>query len=126
MYLMDKQKVVKEYDIALGGNPKGHKEREGDSKTPEGEYTLDYKKEDSAFYRSMHISYPNTYDSNNARDNGVSPGGFIMVHGQANLPQSFLSKRGQNWTDGCIALTNLEMDEFMNLVAIGTKIRIEW
>ena len=84
MYLIRQGKVVKNYDIALGANPWGHKQQEGDERTPEGVYTLDYKKEDSAFYRSMHISYPNSHDKAQAARKGVSPGGFIMVHGQRN------------------------------------------
>lgn len=127
LYLIEGDVIVKEYDVALGANPKGHKQQEGDERTPEGIYTLDYKKEDSSFYRVMHVSYPNTQDRADANQLGVSPGGFIMVHGQRNwfgwlapLMQQF------DWTDGCIALTNSEMDEFMNRVQVGTKIQIEW
>ena len=127
LYLMKGDNVVKQYDIALGGNPQGHKQQEGDQRTPEGRYTLDYKKEDSSFYRAMHVNYPNTLDTENAQQMGVSPGGFIMVHGQRNgfgwlspLMQQF------DWTDGCIALTNSDMDEFMSLVNTGTEIQIDW
>lgn len=80
MFLLDDTEVVKEYHVAFGGSPKGHKQQEGDQKTPEGRYTLDYKKEDSSFYRAMHVSYPNKKDIENAEKLGVSPGGFIMVH----------------------------------------------
>lgn len=127
MYLLDNDKIIKEYHVAFGENPKGHKEQEGDEKTPEGIYTLDYKKEDSSFYRAMHISYPNESDLDNAKNKGVSAGGFIMVHGQRNKlgRLSTLTQRF-NWTNGCIALTNTEMDEFMTLVKVGTKIKIEW
>lgn len=127
MYLMESGTVVKEYKVALGGQVRGHKRQEGDQRTPEGLYTLDFKKEDSAFYRSMHISYPNAEDVENARSEGVKPGGAIMVHGQKNGwgNLAFVSKYF-DWTDGCIALTNAEMDEFMTLVDVGTKIRIEW
>lgn len=127
MYLLDNDKIIKEYYVAFGENPKGHKEQEGDEKTPEGIYTLDYKKEDSSFYRAMHISYPNKSDLDNAKSKGVSAGGFIMVHGQRNRlgRLSALTQRF-NWTNGCIALTNTEMDEFMMLVKVGTKIKIEW
>ena len=119
MYLLSGGKIVKEYRVALGANPQGHKRQEGDERTPEGDYTLDYKKEDSAFYRAMHVSYPNAV--------GVSPGGFIMVHGQRN-GLGWLAPLAQyfNWTNGCIALTDAEMDEFMTLVRVGTPIRIEW
>lgn len=127
MYLLDGEKVVKEYHVAFGASPQGHKQQEGDEKTPEGSYTLDYKKEDSSFYRAMHISYPNEQDKASAEKLGVSPGGFIMVHGQRNW-LGWLSSITQkyNWTNGCIALTNSEMDEFMDLVNVGTTIQIEW
>ncbi|MDN3652236.1 L,D-transpeptidase family protein [Thalassotalea ponticola] len=127
MYLMAGEDVVKQYHIALGASPKGHKVKEGDSKTPEGEYILDYKKEDSQFYRAMHISYPNAKDKARARMLGVDPGGFIMVHGQRNGDRRDAKRRQRfNWTDGCIALTNEQMDEFMALVETGTRIHIEW
>jgi len=84
LYLIDDGADVKAYDVAFGANPKGHKQQEGDERTPEGTYTLDYKKEDSAFYRAMHVSYPNAQDRANSKQRGVSPGGFIMVHGQRN------------------------------------------
>lgn len=127
MYLLDSGQIVKEYDVAFGANPKGHKVQEGDEKTPEGTYTLDYKKEDSSFYRAMHISYPNKQDIENAAKRGVSPGGFIMVHGQRNWLGWFAPiTQAFNWTNGCIALSNSEMDEFMDLVSLGTEIQIEW
>jgi murein L,D-transpeptidase YafK len=127
MYLLEGEKIIKEYHVAFGANPKGHKQQEGDEKTPEGIYTLDYKKEDSSFYRAMHISYPNGEDKGHANKLGVAPGGFIMVHGQKNK-LGWLSAITQNfnWTNGCIALTNPEMDEFMELVSVGIKIQIEW
>lgn len=127
MYLLDGDVVLKEYHVAFGATSKGHKRQEGDEKTPEGTYTLNYKKEDSSFYRAMHISYPNEADKANAKKLGVSPGGFIMVHGQRNrLGWLSLITQRFNWTNGCIALTNSEMDEFMELVSSGTKIQIEW
>lgn len=127
MYLFDGDELIKEYRISLGANPKGHKEKEGDEKTPEGTYTLDFIKKDSTFYRAMHISYPNENDIQNAKNNGVNPGGSIMVHGQRNK-LGFLSFITQNfnWTDGCIGLTNSEMGEFLDLVETGTKIQIDW
>ena len=127
MYLLDGDTIVREYHVAFGENPKGHKQQEGDEKTPEGIYTLDHKKEDSSFYRAMHVSYPNEHDKENAKKLGVSPGGFIMVHGQRNWLGWFSPITQQfNWTDGCIALTNNEMDEFMGLVKVGTPIQISW
>jgi murein L,D-transpeptidase YafK len=127
MYLYDGNRIVKTYDVALGPHPEGPKQREGDGRTPEGRYVLDYKKSDSSFHKAMHISYPNQQDRENARKLGVPPGGLIMIHGQRNwlgwlaaITQRF------NWTNGCIAVTNAEMDEFMGLVKVGTPIRIEW
>ena len=127
MYLLEDGKIIKEYNIALGGSPKGHKQQEGDQRTPEGIYTLDYIKEDSSFYRAMHISYPNKADIDNAKKLGVSAGGFIMVHGQKNK-LGWLGSIAQNfnWTNGCIAIKNDEMDEFLELVKVGTKIQISW
>ncbi|WP_394175262.1 L,D-transpeptidase family protein [Thalassotalea litorea] len=127
MYLLWQGEIVRQYHIALGENPKGHKQQEGDERTPEGRYLLDYKKEDSSFYRAMHISYPNAEDLANARENQVSAGGLIMIHGQKNGMEKLAPITQQyNWTDGCIALTNDEMDEFMALVDVGTPIEIEW
>ena len=127
MRLFEGDVLIKEYHVVFGANPKGHKQQEGDERTPEGIYVLDFKKEDSAFYRSMHISYPNELDVANAERLGVSPGGSIMVHGQRNW-LGWLSPIAQqlNWTDGCIALINSDMDEFMELVEVGAKIQIEW
>lgn len=127
MYLLKRDQIIREYKVAFGANPKGHKQQQGDERTPEGTYTLDSRKEDSSFYRAMHISYPNEIDKRNARKRGVSPGGFIMVHGQREgLGRLKPIIQEINWTDGCIALTNPEMDEFMALVDVGTKIQIEW
>jgi|TARA_R110002094_G_scaffold86440_1_gene90264 murein L,D-transpeptidase YafK len=127
MFLYKENQIVRQYTIALGGIPKGHKQQEGDQKTPEGVYVLDYVNENSAFHRSMHINYPNAMDRQAAAERGVDPGGMIMVHGQRNgagifsgLMQLF------DWTDGCIALSNSEMDEFLSLVPVGTEIEIRW
>lgn len=127
MLLIESGKILKEYHIALGANPSGHKQQEGDERTPEGRYTLDYINEQSSYHRSMHLSYPNANDRANAKQKGVSPGGDIMIHGQpngfgamANLTQL------TDWTNGCIALTNSEMDEFLKLVAVGTTIEVVW
>lgn len=127
MHLLYQGEVVKSYRIALGGNPKGHKRQEGDHRTPEGTYILDYKKEDSSYYRSMHINYPNQMDIADAEQRGVSAGSLIMVHGQPN-GLGWLAAKTQlrDWTRGCIALSNPEMDEFMALVQVGTPIQIEW
>ena len=127
LYLMDHDRVMYEFPIALGGNPKGHKQQEGDNRTPEGRYVLDYKKEDSSYYRAFHISYPNEQDKASARELGVSPGGFIMIHGQPNGMGAMAKVLQQyDWTEGCIALTNEQMDIVMERVSVGTAIEIEW
>ncbi len=125
MYLLSEEMQVKEYNVVFGGNPIGHKQQEGDQRTPEGKYILDYKKSDSAFYKSIHISYPNEDDIKRAKANGVDPGNFIMIHGQKNGMESLTWWTQQfNWTDGCIAVTNSEMDEIWTLVKAGTPIEI--
>lgn len=128
MQLLDKDgDVVKQYHIALGDKPQGHKEQEGDERTPEGTYVLDYKNENSIAHRSMHISYPNVQDKANAQKLGVSPGGAIMIHGQMNGYEKYTAiNQKRDWTDGCVAVTNEEMDEIMDLVKVGTPIKIEW
>jgi len=125
VYLMFKGEKVKEYSVAFGANPDGHKVKEGDERTPEGKYILDYKKADSSFYKAIHVSYPNDEDKARAREKGVNPGGLIMIHGQRN-GLGWLSWITQwfNWTDGCIAVTNAEMDEIWGLVDVGTPIEI--
>jgi len=118
-------KVVKSYLIAMGDLPKGHKLKEGDQRTPQGRYVLDYKKPDSSFYKSIHISYPNEEDKLRADALGIRPGGMIMIHGQN--PKSSLSPQEAqkyNWTDGCIAVTNKEMDELWRMIDAGTPIEI--
>jgi murein L,D-transpeptidase YafK len=118
--------LLKAFSVSLGGNPIGPKRAEGDQRTPEGAYVLDYRKPDSSFHRALHISYPSPADIANARVNGVNPGGSIMVHGLPN-GLGFIGKlhRLIDWTDGCVALTNSEIDEVSNAVADGTPIKIE-
>jgi len=127
IYLLSQGEVIKDYRISLGKSPKGHKLKEGDQKTPEGNYTLDYKKENSTFHRAIHISYPNSKDRASAKKAGVSPGGLIMIHGQTAGELDWFSVwaiRFFDWTDGCIAVTNEEIDEIYSLVKIGTPIEI--
>ena len=117
--------AVKTYRISLGDSPVGHKEREGDEKTPEGIYIIDNRLPESSFYKSLHISYPNKNDILNAERMGVSPGGFIMIHG---LPNWFgwLGRLHLyfDWTDGCIAVTNHEIDEIWEAIPDDTIIEI--
>jgi murein L,D-transpeptidase YafK len=126
LYLKKDGKIIKEFHVAFGANPKGHKQQEGDERTPEGKYILDYKKEDSSFYKAIHISYPNESDKKRAKKLGVNPGGLIMIHGQKNgigwlswITQIF------DWTDGCIAVSNSAMDEIWESVKVGTPIEIK-
>lgn len=117
--------VLKEFKIALGGNPIGHKMQEGDGKTPEGLYILDYKKSDSAFYKAFHISYPNSVDTASAKSRGVNSGGAIMIHGQKN-GLGWLSRLSQrfDWTNGCVALHDSDMDILWGSVQEGTQVEI--
>jgi len=123
--LLSQSKVLRTYKIALGGTPIGAKEQEGDHKTPEGHYILDRRNAKSRFYKSIHVSYPNELDRRRAAERGVSPGGDIMVHG---LPNGFgwlgATHRNMDWTDGCVAVTNAEMDEIWEFVPDGTPIEI--
>ena len=126
LYLIKNKKPFKIYRVAFGANSKGPKRKEGDERTPEGTYKLDYKNSDSDFYKSIHISYPNDQDIKRAEELGISPGGDIMIHGQKNAAKNFSRiHRYVNWTDGCIAVTNTEMDEIWASVDVGTPITIE-
>lgn len=124
MLLRNNQKI-KEYRIALGRHPIGPKMQEGDGKTPEGRYMLDYRNVNSGFHRSLHVSYPDEKDLIRASGQGVSPGGLIMVHGLRN-GLGFLGRlhRSFDWTNGCIAVTNSEIEEIWRCVPDGTPIEI--
>lgn len=125
MYLYKGNHLVRKYWIALSDRPQGTKIQEGDKRTPEGTYTLDYVKNNSYYYRAFHISYPNPDDIARARALGVRPGGMIMVHGQPPSGKEYQETvQRSDWTNGCIALLNPEMDEFINLVDPGTQIVI--
>ena len=125
LYLMKNGKMMDAYRVALGANPKGQKLQEGDQRTPEGRYILDYKKEDSAFYKAIHISYPNAADMRRARTMGVDPGGMIMIHGhKSGFEWLSRLKEPYHWTDGCIAVSNSAMDAIWEAVTVGTPIII--
>ncbi len=125
LYLKKSGLTIKEYKVAFGANPEGHKQRKGDERTPEGVYILDYKNDDSEFYKGIHISYPNKADIHRARERNVNPGGAIMIHGQRNGLDWLTSVvQRYNWTDGCIAVTNHEMDEIWDAIDVGTPIII--
>lgn len=126
LFLISNGKPFREFRIALGPKPRGPKQIYGDERTPEGEYTLDRKNSASAFYKSIRISYPNEFDRERAEKMGADPGGSIMIHGQPKqkkwpeeLAQTF------NWTNGCIAVTDGQMDEIWDSVEVGTPIRIQ-
>lgn len=125
MLLLQRGKEVRRYKIALGGDPVGPKARQGDHKTPEGNYVLDRRNPKSQFYKSIHVSYPTAKQIAAARRAQVSPGGDIFIHG---LGKRYgwvgAAHRLRDWTDGCIAVTNEEMDEIWRLVADGTPIEI--
>ncbi|MGD9310653.1 MAG: L,D-transpeptidase family protein, partial [Desulfosarcina sp.] len=124
--LLSKGEVIKTYKIALGGNPIGPKERMGDNKTPEGTYIIDARNDNSDYHLSLHISYPNEKDKLRARELGVSPGGDIMIHGIKNsFSQIGASHAERDWTQGCIAVTNQEMEEIYQLVPNGTVVEIK-
>jgi murein L,D-transpeptidase YafK len=126
MLLYRDGKVIRSYRIALGRTPVGPKRREGDGKTPEGDYIIDGRLARSQFHRALHISYPAAADRERARRAGVSPGGDIMVHGLPNGQGAIgAAHRQSDWTEGCIAVTNEEIEEIWRLVANGTPIRIE-
>lgn len=125
MYLIKAGVKYQEYEISLGDEPIGHKQQEGDERTPEGNYVIDYRNPNSSYHLSLHITYPNTQDKEKAKSMGVSPGGDIFIHGLPNgmgfLPLAF---KGRDWTDGCIAITNSEIKQFWELVKNGTPIEI--
>jgi outer membrane protein assembly factor BamD (BamD/ComL family) len=123
--LISKGEVLKTYKIALGGNPVGPKERQGDNKTPEGTYCIISRNRDSQYHRSLHISYPNEIDKKRARELGVSPGGNIMIHG---IKYGFSwvgdHQAEVDWTKGCIAVTDEEIEEIDKLAPNGTIVEI--
>lgn len=125
MTLLSKGQIVKQYKIALGGNPNGPKERQGDNKTPEGTYVIDSRNHGSRFHLSLRISYPNDRDKKRAKELGVSPGGDIMIHGIKNgLSQVGDAHTMLDWTQGCIAVTDKEIEEIDKLAPMGTIVEI--
>ena len=118
-------KLLKTYSVSFGAHPIGHKEFEGDEKTPEGLYTINAKNDKSGYHKNLGISYPNAKDIAHAREIGKPAGGNIKIHALKN-ELGFINKlqRWVNWTNGCIAVTNSEMDELYTAVKIGTTITI--
>ncbi len=119
MQLLRDGKVLRTYRIALGDAPVGHKRQQGDERTPEGDYTISFRNAKSRFHLSLRVSYPNAADRAQAAARGVDPGGDIMIHG--NTPPGYTG----DWTDGCIAVTDAEIEEIWRLVPVGTPIRID-
>ncbi|MBM7059946.1 L,D-transpeptidase family protein [Pseudomonas sp. UL073] len=125
LHLMGKGAVLKSYKVSLGKQPRGAKQREGDSRTPEGFYWIDWRKTSDKYNLAMHISYPNIRDQHKARNGGFPPGGMIMIHGtpiDAEYPEWYFSSL--DWTEGCIAMKNADMQEIWSLVKDGTLIEI--
>jgi tetratricopeptide (TPR) repeat protein len=123
--LFSKGEAIKSYKIALGGNPVGPKERQGDNRTPEGIYTIVSRNRHSKYHLSLRISYPNKKDKKRAKELGVSPGGDIMIHGIKNgLSWAGGFHTDIDWTEGCIAVANKEMEEIARLVPNGTRVEI--
>jgi murein L,D-transpeptidase YafK len=125
LQLVRADSVVREFDIALGGNPIGPKEQAGDSRTPEGEYVIDFKNLYSDYYLSVRLSYPNPTDVARARQRRVDPGGNIMIHGMPNgSVWPYQGYAGRDWTDGCIAVSNAAMQEIWLAVRENTPVEI--
>jgi murein L,D-transpeptidase YafK len=126
LYLMNGKDVVRSYHVSLGLEPQGSKQRAGDYRTPEGSYRLTRRNPRSDYFLSIQVSYPGPDDVQRARRNHEDPGGSIMVHGQPNTPRhpaDYYAR--QDWTDGCIALTNADMTEFWLLTHDNMAIDIE-
>ncbi|EPG34667.1 L,D-transpeptidase family protein [Acinetobacter colistiniresistens] len=129
LQLKHQQEVIRSYPIRLGFDPIGHKQFEGDGKTPEGSYSIDWRNPQSAYYKSLHISYPNVDDISYAKQQGQSAGGNVMIHGTVptratSVPASASYMPRKDWTLGCIAVTNSDMDEIWQLVSDHTSIII--
>jgi murein L,D-transpeptidase YafK len=126
MTLLRNGAVLKTYKVALGHEPRGAKAQQGDNKTPEGLYTIDSRNPHSQFHLALHISYPNAGDRERARKRGVDPGGAIMIHG---LPEAYARlgalHRQTDWTLGCVAVTNPEIEEIWLMVPLGTAVEIK-
>lgn len=124
LFLIKDNQVLKEYPISLGKRPVGHKQYQGDYRTPEGLYTIDFRNRNSKFHLSLHIDYPNEQDRDRARQQGVNPGGDIFIHGLPNGKNMPLVYQGVDWTRGCIAVNNNQIREIASYVVDGTPIRI--
>jgi murein L,D-transpeptidase YafK len=126
MTLESNGQLLKTYKVALGGQPIGAKNQQGDHKTPEGVYFIDAKNSHSQFYTALHLSYPNSEDKAQARKLGVSPGGDVEIHGLGR-GYGWIGARHRlvDWTDGCVAVTNEEIEEIFQSVPVGTRVEIK-
>ena len=124
LWLISEGRKYREYDISLGKSPLGHKQRLGDKRTPEGRYVIDYRNPESRYHLSLHIDYPREQDLQQALEQGVDPGGNIFIHGLPNGSGRHTTLKGRDWTDGCIAVNNREIEEIWALVPDGTPIEI--
>jgi murein L,D-transpeptidase YafK len=125
LLLLKGEVVLVSYEVALGTSPVGHKQHAGDRRTPEGRYQLDWRTEHSDYHRAIHVSYPNARDRAKASATQADPGGGIMIHGLPDgLGEIGADHRSGDWTDGCIAVTNEEMDQIWELIPDGTPIEI--
>jgi murein L,D-transpeptidase YafK len=120
IHLLKNGNIIKTYNIALGFEPIGHKHKRGDGKTPEGLYYINKKLHNSDFHIALQISYPNKWDKRKAKINSNNPGGLIMIHGQSKN----LELNTEDWTNGCIAVTNEEIEEINKLVELKTPVYI--
>jgi murein L,D-transpeptidase YafK len=117
--------VLKTYSVALGSDPVGPKQQEGDGRTPEGRYTIDFKHPRSRFHLALRVSYPSDADRAHAQRRGVAAGSDIMIHGQPNGLGPFSRfVLGRDWTDGCVAVPNAQIEEIWTMVDLGTPIEI--
>lgn len=121
LHLVQGQKALKTYRVNLGFSPAGHKQQEGDGRTPEGVYFIDRKNPNSTFHLSLGINYPDAQDIARAEAMGVKPGGDIFIHGG---PRRGIDKDGPDWTAGCIAVRNREIEEIYSMVRMGTPVTI--
>lgn len=125
LLLMRGDAILRTFDVALGLSPTGHKQQEGDFRTPEGSYRLAGRKADSDFFLAIQVSYPGPDDLRRASAEGVAPGGLIMIHGQPNRPNKPLEYyKTRDWTNGCIAVSNSDMVDIWLMTPDNTPIQI--
>ena len=125
LHLLNDYRIIRSYPVALGKQPRGHKQTAGDSRTPEGLYLIDWRNPSSRFYLSLHVSYPGVNDRHRAAHLGVRAGGDIMIHGHPETNERGTAGTDPDWTDGCIALSNRDMGEVWRMIADNTPILID-